>query len=624
MMIERRTLLAATLAASAISACATTGADTRASMPALPHDPHSYAKPDEARVLNVSLDVRADFERKVITGTCTLTIAARDDAREIVLDTRGLAIGSISGNGRELPFTIGESKEDIGAPLTIELHGAREITIAYESAHNADALQWLTPAQTASGKPFLFSQGQAILTRTWAPTQDSPGIRQTYDVRVVVPEGLTAVMSAEMLTPEGEPVEGGRAFRFRMRNPVPIYLMSIGVGDLQFGSVGPRTGVWAEPSVLERGLYECADMEAMVRTAEALYGPYRWGRYDVLILPPSFPYGGMENPRLTFLTPTFLAGDRSLVSLIAHELAHSWSGNLVTNAVWADSWLNEGFTTYFEGRIVEALYGVERLNMNNVLAWAEIQTALREAPADAQRLHLVGERNAEENNSAIVYEKGALFLRTIERIVGRQRFDRYLRSYFDRYAFQPMTTQKFLEDFREHVVMGDAALEQQLQLDAWAYEPGLPSNAEEPHAVTFDQVDAAVAAFGANGTLSAAQWQGWGTFERQRFLQTLPRELSTAQLDALDAAFNLNETGNYEVAFNWLELVVANRYEPGVASLERFLTSQGRGKFIRPLYRALMAEDQWGRDLARRIYARARPGYHNLVSTAVDRILAGG
>jgi aminopeptidase N len=622
-MIQRRTLLGATLAAPALSACATAGGDIRASMPPLPHDPHSYAKPEEARVLHVSLDLRADFERRALSGVCRLTIAARDDSREIVLDSKGLSIGSVSGNGRELPFTIGENTEELGAPLTIQLNGAREIAIAYESAPNADALQWLTPEQTASGKPFLFSQGQAILTRTWAPTQDSPGIRQTYDVRLVVPEGLKAVMSAEMLTPDGEPAEGGRAFRFRMRNPVPIYLMSLAVGDLAFGSVGPRTGVWAEPSVLERGLYECADMEAMVRAAEALYGPYRWGRYDVLILPPSFPYGGMENPRLTFLTPTFLAGDRSLVSLIAHELAHSWSGNLVTNAVWADSWLNEGFTTYFEGRITEALYGVERANMQNVLAWAEIQQAVREAPADAQRLHLVGERNAEENNSAIVYEKGALFLRTIERIMGRARFDAYLRSYFDRYAFQPMTTQQFLADFRERGVRGDAALEAQLQLDAWAYEPGLPSNAEEPHAETFDQVDHFVRDFLSGSPPAAAPWENWGTYERQRYLQTLPRELTPAQMNALETAFGLNALGNNEVLFNWLELVVANRYEPGVASLESFLTRQGRGKFIRPLYRALMAEDAWGRDLARRIYARARPGYHNLVSGAVDRILAG-
>ena len=620
-MIERRTFLAATLAAPALSACATTAGDTRAAMPELPHDPHSYARPDEARVLNVSLNVRADFERKRIAGTCTLTIAAREDAREIVLDSKGLSIGSVSGNGRELPFTIGAHDEELGAPLTIQLNGAREITIAYESAENANALQWLTPEQTASGKPFLFSQGQAILTRTWAPTQDSPGIRQTFDVRLVVPEGLTAVMSAEMLTPNGEAAEGGRAFRFRMQNPVPIYLMSLAAGELQFGSVGPRTGVWAEPGVLERGIYECADMEAMLRATEAMYGPYRWGRYDVLILPPSFPYGGMENPRLTFLTPTFLAGDRSLVSLIAHELAHSWSGNLVTNAVWADGWLNEGFTTYIEGRIVEAIYGTEQANMQNVLAWADIQAGIASAPADSQRLHLESERNAGEHGSAIVYEKGALFLRTIERSLGRRRFDSYLRSYFDRYAFQPMTTQQFLADFRQHVVRGDATLETQLQLDAWAYEPGLPSNAEQPHAAAFDQVDAAVAAFNAGGAPDAAVWANWGTFERQRFLQTLPRELARERLDALEAAFSLNQTGNYEVAFNWLELVVANRYEPSVPALEAFLTSQGRGKFIRPIYRALWDQGDWGRPIARRIYGEARPGYHNLVTNAVDRIV---
>jgi hypothetical protein len=356
--------------------------------------------------------------------------------------------------------------------------------------------------------------------------------------------------------------------------------------------------VYAAPSVRERGAYECAEMEAMLRTAEALYGPYSWGRYDVLILPPSFPYGGMENPRLTFLTP-------------------------VTNAVWADSWLNEGFTTYFEGRITEALYGTERADMQNVLAWADIQRALAEAPADATRLHLVGERGAEDNNAAIVYDKGALFLRTVERIVGRQRFDAYLRSYFDRYAFQPMTTQWFLADFRERVVQGDAALEAQLQLDAWAFEPGLPSNAQEPHAAAFDEVAHFVDDFANQGSPpAAAPWENWGTMQRQRYLQTLPRQMSHAQLEALEHAFGLNRIGNSEVLFDWLALAVANGYEACAPALEDFLTRQGRGKFVRPLYRALHEQGAWGRPLAQRIYARARPTYHPIVVAAVDRILA--
>jgi hypothetical protein len=359
----------------------------------------------------------------------------------------------------------------------------------------------------------------------------------------------------------------------------------------------------------------------MMDVAEALYGPYRWGRYDVLILPPSFPYGGMENPRLTFLTPTFLAGDRSLVSLVAHELAHSWSGNLVTNAIWADGWLNEGFTSYIEGRIGEALFGAEHARMAEALSWADIQRALETVPTDGQRLHWVGEVDPNDNSSAITYDKGALFLRTVEGIIGRARIDAYLRSYFDRHAFQPMTTQQFLADFRRNIVRGDAGLEARLMLDQWAYEPGIPANAIAPVATGFAPVEAAVAAFNAGGPAPAA-WADWNTMQRQRFLQTLPRELPAARLAALEGACGLNTIGNMEVRFDWLALAVKNGYAPAGAAVEQFLTEQGRGKFIRPLYRALMEQGSWGQALAQRIYARARATYHPLVQAGVDRIMA--
>jgi leukotriene-A4 hydrolase len=620
-MIQRRTLLATACAAPALAACAT-GAEPHAPARALPRDPHSYAKPDEARVTHVSLDLVADFERKALAGTATLSIEARADARELVLDSDGLVINAARTNLGDTTWTLGARNEQLGAPLSIAIGpGVTHVTLTYESAPNAGALQWLEPAQTASGKRFLFSQGQAILTRTWIPTQDSPGIRQTYDARIVAPADLKVVMSAEMLTPSGEPAEGGRAFRFRMTNPIPPYLIAIAVGDLAFRAIGPRTGVYAEPSVIERAAYECADMERMLRAAEAMYGRYRWGRYDVLVLPPSFPYGGMENPRLTFLTPTFIAGDRSLVSLIAHELAHSWSGNLVTNALWADGWLNEGFTTYFEGRITEALYGEEAAAMQNVLAWADIQEAIEAGPPDDTRLHLTGQRSADDGVTAIVYEKGALFLRTLERELGRRRFDAYLRSYFDRHAFQPMTTQWFLEDFRARVVRGDAALEARLQLDAWAFEPGLPSNAEAPRSQAFAAVAAQLEAFNAGGPASAIPWTTWGTLERQRFLQTIPRALPQARLAELERALSLNATGNSEVLFDWLALAIANRFAPALPAIEHFLTAQGRGKFVRPLYRGLMEQGEWGQPHARRIYALARAGYHPIVQAAVDRIV---
>jgi len=618
----RRTFLASAAATPFLTACATTPAIADPLRP-LPHDTSSYARPDEARVTHVSLDLTADFERKAFAGKATLTVSARPDAREIVLDSDGLVIHAVRAGGHPTTHTIGAHDAKLGAPLTIQLNGARTIEIDYESAPGARALQWLEPAQTASNKRFLFSQGQAILNRTWIPTQDSPGIRQTYDARIRVPDDLTAVMSAEMLTPEGVATEDGqRAFRFRMPQPIPPYLIAIAIGDLVHRDVGPRTGVYAEPSVVERGAYECADMERMMEVAEALYGPYRWGRYDVLILPPSFPYGGMENPRLTFLTPTFLAGDRSLVSLVAHELAHSWSGNLVTNAVWADGWLNEGFTSYIEGRIGEALFGVEHARMAEVLSWADIQKALQTVPADGQRLHWIGEVDANENSSAITYDKGALFLRTVEGIVGRGRLDAYLRSYFDRHAFQPMTTQWFLADFREHVVRGDAALEAQLKLDEWAYEPGIPSNAVEPAAAGFSEIPALVESFVAGGPPPAA-WANWNTMQRQRYLQSLPRELAHERLQALQQAFGLDTIGNMEVRFDWLALAVGNGYAPSSAAIQRFLSAQGRGKFVRPIYRALMNQGAWGQELARRTYTQARATYHPIVVTALDAIVTG-
>jgi hypothetical protein len=407
-----------------------------------------------------------------------------------------------------------------------------------------------------------------------------------------------------------------------MDHPVAPYLIAIAAGDLAFRALGPRTGVWTEPAMLDAAAREFADTERMMVAAEALYGPYRWGRYDMIVLPPAFPYGGMENPTLTFLTPTLVAGDGSLVGTVAHELAHSWSGNLVTNAVWADSWLNEGFTTYFENRIMEALYGRERAAQEAALSWDEIQNALRELGADAPgtRLH---DPDGEDGATGIVYDKGAVFLRTIERTVGRARFDAWLRAYFDRHAFQPMTSALFLADLRANLIRGDAALERQLQLDRWVYQPGLPDNAARPDPAAFAEVDRAVRAFVAGGTAAAVPYGGWNWAERVRFLNALPRELPAARLAALDEAFALSATGNSEVLFAWLQLALGNRFEAVVPATERFLLGMGRRKFVAPLFETLVGEGEWGRRIARRIYDRGRGGYHAVTSTAVDRLLAG-
>ncbi|MFT4253323.1 MAG: M1 family metallopeptidase [Caulobacter sp.] len=589
-------------------------------------DIHSYAKPRIARVTHVDLDLTADFDGKKMVGKAALDLLLAPGAKEVVLDTKGLKIKSITdARGRALKWSLGAFDPHLGAPLTVTLAGAKRIVIAYESAPDGAALQWLSPSQTAGKvKPYLFSQGEAILNRTWIPTQDSPGVRQTWTARIVAPEGLKAVMSAEMLTPDGEPVAGGgRAYRFRMDKPVAPYLIAIAIGDLAFQPLGPRTGIYTEPSTLKAAAWEFADVEKMVEAAEKLYGPYRWGRYDLLVLPPSFPFGGMENPRLTFATPTVIAGDRSLVSLVAHELAHSWSGNLVTNATWADFWLNEGFTVYFENRIMEALYGKDTASMLADLGWTDLQEAITEAggpTAPDTRLHIdLTGRDPDDGMTDIPYEKGAAFLRTIEKEVGRERWDAYLRGYFDRHAFQPQTAEGFIADLRANLFKGDAALEKKIDVQRWVYQPGLPENAVHVRSKAFEPVDAAAKAFAEGGAAPVEAWKGWGTSERVRFVDSLPRKLTPEQLAAVEAAFGLSAQGNSEIRFAWLELAVANRYDPAVASLEQFLTGQGRRKFVAPLFAALWAQGDWGRPIAKRIYAEARPLYHAVTRETVDK-----
>ena len=588
-------------------------------------DAHSFAKPLEARVTHVALDLDVDFDAKRIGGTATLDIDRRPDAKQIILDDNGLEIDGIAdASGKPLPYSVGAKDPNLGAPLQIALRpDTRRLVIRYKSAPQAGALQWLTPAQTAGKKaPFLFSQGESIENRSWIPTQDSPGIRQSWEATLHVPAGMTAVMSAPA---SAKPItQGGESvFSFAMPHSVPSYLIAIAVGDLTFRSLGPRTGVWAEPVTIDAAARELADTEKMVSAAEKLYGPYRWGRYDVLVLPPSFPYGGQENPTMTFLTPTFIAGDKSLVSLVAHELSHSWSGNLATNAVWNDFWLNEGVTTYAERRIVEELYGKKVADEQIDLGIDALNKAVADAGGPASpdtRLHLdLKGRHPDEGLSDISYEKGAAFLRTIEAIVGRDRFDAWLKGWIDRHAFQPVTSAMFLADIRANLVKGDKALENKLMLDRWVYRPGIPPNMARPPANTFADQDKAAVAFAA-GAAPPAAWAQWTTDERLRFLNRLPRTLPKARLDALQSAFDLNGTRNMEVRFAWLSLAVSNRYDPSAASLEQFLTSQGRGKFVRPLFQALARDKSWGLPIAKRIYPKARPLYHPLVTRDLDKL----
>ena len=596
--------------------------------PQIVEDIHSFARPAEARVTHVALDLTADFTSRTLAGTATLTVERAAGATQIVLDTRDLAIDRVTdASGAELKFALGATDPILGRPLAVTLPAQGPIVVHYQTSPSAGALQWLTPPQTA-GKtlPYLYSQGQAILTRTWIPTQDSPGIRQTYAARIVAPKDLRVVMSAEHLTPDGVSTGDAKAYEFRLTNPVPPYLIAIAIGELASRPIGPRTAVFTEPSVLDRAANEFADLETMVEKSEPLLGEYRWGRYDLLVLPPSFPFGGMENPRLTFATPTILAGDRSLVSLVAHELAHSWSGNLVTNATWSDFWLNEGATSYVERRIMEAVYGPGRAQMLRVLAWTELQAEIERLGGTGSKdtiLHIdLKGRDPDEGATSIPYEKGAAFFEMLEREVGRERFDAWLRSYFDRYAFKPITSAAFLDDVRRNLLKGDAAVAQKLLLDDWVYKPGLPANAVAPQSDVFQRVEAQDAAFTKGARVASLSTRDWSTQEWQHFLDKLPQTMTPAQLAELDGTFKLTDAGNSEVLFMWLRIAIRHRYRPAMPALERFFTTQGRRKFLRPLYEDLMKQD-WGKAEAKRIYAKARPLYHSVATGTLDPIVGG-
>jgi leukotriene-A4 hydrolase len=610
------------------AACSETVPEAAPSALAAVDDVHSHARPGEVRVTHVALDLTPDFAARTLSGSARLLLERSTDADSVILDVDGLDIRSVtSATGDTLEQRVTARDSVTGQALIVRLpEGSDEIIIDYATSPDAAALQWLEPAQTAGGRlPFLFTQGQAILTRTWIPTQDSPGIRQTYEAVVHVPTGMQAVMSAELLTPEGEAgADSMTTFRFRLEQPVPPYLFALAVGDLEFREIGPRSGVWAEPSIAASAAEEFGEVEAMIDAAERLYGPYRWGRYDILVLPPSFPFGGMENPRLTFATPTILAGDRSLVSLIAHELAHSWSGNLVTNATWNDFWLNEGFTSYIEARLMEELRGRDYADMLRQLGRQDLEATIEElggatAPDTRLQIDLAG-RNPDDGMTDVAYEKGAAFLHTLESVVGRERLDAFLREYFDRFAFQPMTSERFLEHMNAELFEGDESAAARVRAQEWIFEPGLPDNVPPIRAAAFDRVDAQVTALNAGTAPASLQTAEWSTHEWLRFLRAQPDTVSPERLTALDRAFGFTESGNSEILFAWLRIAIRNRYEPALPALDRFLTTQGRRKFIAPLYQDLM-NTTWGQQRARELYARARPGYHAVTRSTVDAIV---
>ncbi|MDP5199335.1 hydrolase/aminopeptidase [Flavobacterium sp. DG2-3] len=585
-------------------------------------DEHSYSKPELAVVKHLDLDIKVDFDTQTISGKASWTIDNKSKGNEIIFDENTLEITKVTlgDEEKETKFELGAATEFHGKPLHITIEpNTTKVNIYYNTTKDAVALQWLKPEQTEDKKkPFLFSQGESVWSRTWIPCQDSPGIRFTYNAKVTVPKDLLAVMSA--VNPQKKNDTG--VYTFKQDKAIPSYLMAIAVGDIKFQAIDKRTGVYAEPSMLKKSAYEFAELGKMVDAAEKLYGPYRWGRYDVLVLPPSFPYGGMENPNLTFLTPGVIAGDRSLTSLLAHELGHSWSGNLVTNATWDDIWLNEGFTTYVEHRIGEAIFGKKEFEMQNVITNKELTDNVAEygeTNPDTRLKVSLTNRNPDDGISQIPYVKGYAFLRVIENAVGREKFDPFIKNYFDSHAFKSITTEDFVKYLNENLIKGDKTLADKIKLEDWIYKPGIPSNILPVSSADFDAIDAIQKSWRETGVAGLSK-KITTTAEKQHFIDHLPADITAKEMEAIDKEFNFTQGGNFIIKRQWFVQALIHQYKPPYPAIEQFLIGISRTGSVMMLYKEMVKTPE-GKVWAKQVFEKAKSGYHATTIQAVEGVL---
>lgn len=584
---------------------------------------HSYSNIDKINTTHLHLDFDINFDKKSINGVARHKMN-NTGVKQAIFDVQGLDIKKVTlgeGEEKEATFKIGKEDQLLGAPLTVDIdENTSMINIYYETTEESQALDWLDKSLTGSKKhPFLYTQGQAILTRTWIPTQDTPENRITYSADVKVPSELLALMSANNPTKKNESGE----YSFKMEQPIPSYLIALAVGELEYAKLGEKSGVYAEPYMIDDAASEFRDIPKMMDAAQELYGEYLWDMYDVIVLPHSFPFGGMENPRLTFATPTLIAGDRSLVSVIAHELAHSWSGNLVTNSTWDDFWLNEGFTVYFENRIMEEIYGKEVANMLSLIEFQELEKSIDQMMLEGHNedTHLklnLDERNPDDGMTDVAYVKGAFFLKTLEREVGREKFDAFLREYFNSHQFETLTSEDFVEYLNKNLLEKESI---EFNVEEWIYGDGIPDNVVKIESDRFEKIqDLAEKVKDGEDLPKDLEREDKTTQEWLAFIRTFEGKLDKSKMIEIDEQLNFRNSGNSEIMSEWFILGIKNNYKDLRPDIKAFLVKVGRRKFLEPIYTALSAsinDSAW----AKEVYEEARPNYHAISYNTVDKIL---
>ncbi len=610
-------------------------------------DDHSYSNLNEIKTLHLHLELDVNFKSKKIFGVARHRMVNLKNADTAIFDIKGLDIQKVTTGEKnaeiEADFVIGKYDKDsiLGQPLLVKIDPKDSIVnIYYKTTENSEALDWLDPKLTSSKlHPFLYTQGQAILTRTWIPIQDSPSNRLTYSAEVKVPKHLRAVMSAKN---SREKSETG-IYNFSMPYSIPSYLIALAVGDLSYTPLSSNTGFYCEPQLTKKCKNEFVDLPKMLAAAEKLYGKYRWNQYDLLILPYSFPFGGMENPMLTFVNPTIITGDRSLVSVIAHELAHSWSGNLVSNKTWNDFWINEGFTVYFEHRIMEELYGKE---IANILALVEIfeldEEILRiknsNHPEDSKLLLNLNQRNPDEGMTDIAYVKGAWFLKSLEAKAGRKEFDYFLNNYFSSFTFSTISTHEFIDYLKKNLL---TKYKIDFNYNDWINKEGLPNNKVEISSPRLAAMKELAFKFSNGDDVFAPKIryeririknkikkkkiveqlniEDFITQEWQMFIRYLPKSISVDKLERLNSYFDFNRTENAEIALDWFTLCINANYNGVLPDIERFLRKIGRRKFVLPIYELLAQKPQY-KNFAKTLFDSQKNYYHAVTKNSVEKL----
>jgi len=583
-----------------------------------PADEFTFSEPAKVTTRHLSLDLTVDFDTHRLSGSATLDIQNLTGTSMLILDTDDLTISRVTRDGNPATYSLGNATT-FGRPLRIDIEpSTRSVTIEYTTSSTAAGLYWNTAAQSYGRvAPFLYTQNEAIDARSWIPIQDTPTVRFTYDATIHVPAGMLALMSVG-----NNPREANATgvYELEINQTVPAYLVALAAGRLQYHPFDERTGVYAEPELLDDAAHELAYMPAMLAAAERILGPHPFPRHDVLLAPPTYIAGGMEHPMLNFINPFgAVTGNRPARVepriLLAHELAHSWAGDATTLGSWSDVWVNEGITSYLALRILEEMGYRERAEHQWFLDRASYQSySLAVGPSASTIMHRAL-ANPNLGFGSTSYTKGSLFLRTLEDLLGRATLDRFLRDYFRSFAFRWSDDRTFLA--RLAATLGTTP-DASLRLNEWIYGTQLPANITAPtSSPLWDRSQQRAAAFNAGAQIASLDPQSWTDAELDLFLGSLNSNTSTARLAQIDAALGLSLRTAPPVG--WFRLTIAQQYAPANAALERLLMRGGTNGAMTQLYAWLIAVD---RPRAQQLFNAAKDRYHPGVADSVQKMLA--